>query len=133
MNRWKNKLINTLIHLPLDAQINPHISHILMLLSLLQLTASVTHPDLQMHLITKWFNPAFYSPLTAIVLTALVTFAYLSLLIIKIILTESDEVMVRPTMCMSYLGHVLAYLRAVCETILPCPLLVGCLRGMSQL
>ena len=84
MNDWANRLSNTLIHLPIDAQIHPYARYTLMAFSWLQIISSITHPHSQLYQSTYWSNPAFYSPVTALALTTFFTFSYIILLVIRV-------------------------------------------------
>ena len=57
MSGLKNKLVNTLIHLPLDGGVNPILGDFLAIFGVIQLTAVVTHPTAYLHIITAWADP----------------------------------------------------------------------------
>lgn len=57
MSKLKNRLTNTLAHLPLDAGVNPIFATFLAIFGTLQLTAVVTHSNAYIHIITAWTDP----------------------------------------------------------------------------
>ena len=133
MSKIKHKLTNTLIHLPIDSSPHPLLALLLTLLAVMQLIAAITHPKSQLHKVTSWTDPNVYiSSAFAVVSGTVLTVAYVVLLAVKLIATEKDEKLVQPTMCLRYLGTLLAYLKLICETVVIGPLLIGCLTEFDK-
>lgn len=115
MNKYKEKLINTLLHLPVDSQPHPLVVTVLTIIATLQLIGAITHPDAYIHKATSWSDPNIYiSSAFAAVSGTVLTLLYIGLLVARFAATEKDNALVQPGMCLRYLGVVLAYFRVVC-------------------
>ena len=109
------KITNTLIHLPIDARPHPAIALTMQIIALLQLISIIADPSSQLHTATFWTEPNNYLPpeFTLIAGTLLVV-VYIVLLSVRLSQAESDDILIRPTMCLKYLSTVLAYFRMAC-------------------
>ena len=115
MGKYQEKLINALIHLPIDYRPHPLFATLLTIFSLLQLIAAITHPKAYIHKATSWSDPNVYiSSAFAVVEGTMLTVIYVGLLIARFAATEKENALVEPGMCLRYLGVVLAYFKVVC-------------------
>ena len=92
MSTLKNKLINTLVRIPLDGGVNPIFGLCCGILGLFQLIAVLSDPDSSIHIATNWSDPNVYisSPFMVIFGTT-TTIIYSILVIIKFGTIEADE------------------------------------------
>lgn len=89
MNTLKNKLINTLIRIPLDGGVNPIFGLCCGILGLFQLIAALTDPDSSINIATNWSDPNVYISTTFMVIFgATCTLIYCTLVLIKFITIE---------------------------------------------
>ena len=133
MQNIRSKVINTLIHLPLDGGVHPAFGMVCGILGLFQLIAAITDSQAQLHQATSWSDPNVYiSTPFAVIEGSILTLTYVAVLFVRVFLAENGDNISRPGMNLRYLGVVLVYLRTVCETVVLGPFLIGCLKTFLE-
>ena len=89
MSKLKDKVANTLIHLPIDGGVNPFFGTFLGLFGAVPLTAVVTNGNATLHKITAWADPNnSISPEFAVIAGTTVSILYTLALLIRFCLTD---------------------------------------------
>ena len=88
MQSLKHKIMNTLIHLPLDGDVNPYFGLVLGISGLIQLTAVITHPSSLIKKATSWADPNTYlGPIFTVIAGTILTLLYIIPLGIRFAMT----------------------------------------------
>lgn len=75
-------------------------------------------------LITRWADPSTYlDPAFSIVLCLVIVIAFTLLIVAKLIITESDEMLVKPNTLKIYMGNILLHLQMLTKTTVLAPLI----------
>ena len=115
MSTLKNKLINTLVRIPLDGGINPIFGLSCGIIGLFQLIAALTDPDSSTHIATNWSDPNVYISTPFMVIFGVVsTLIYSVLVVIKFGTTDGDENITKTNTEFCLLSTLLAYMRVIC-------------------
>jgi hypothetical protein len=122
--RLTNKLINTICHIVIDGQAQEKYYLATHLIMLLQTLACIADPRSTLFLVLKWSDPSTYLPPSfSIVLTSAITLSFLLTLAAKLIITEPDEILLKPNTLKIYLGNLLLHLQMLCKTAVLSPLI----------
>jgi hypothetical protein len=124
MNKFTNKLINTICHIVIDGQAQEKYYLATHFIMLLQTLACIADPKSTLYLVVKWADPSTYLPPSfSIILTSAVIFSFLLTLTVKLIITEPDEMLVKPNTLKIYMGNLLLHLQMLCKTAVLSPLI----------
>lgn len=133
MRRLTNKLINTICHIVIDGQAQEKYYLATHLVMLLQTLACIADPRSTLYLVLKWADPSTYLPPSfSIVLTSAVTLSFLLALAAKLIITEPDEMLLKPNTLKIYMGNLLLHLQMLCKTAVLSPLIRSALLELQN-
>ena len=71
----------------------------------------------------KWADPStFLDPSFSIILCFVIIVSFFLLIVVKLIITEGDDMLVTPDIVQIYLGNLLLHLQMLCKTTVLSPL-----------
>ena len=124
MGRLANTLINTVCHIIIDGQAQEKFYLITHLVMLLQTIACIADPESLLFKIVQWADPSTYlDPAFSIVLCLVVIVLFSLFIVVKLAITEADEMLVKPNTLKIYLGNILLHLQMLCKTSVLAPLI----------
>jgi hypothetical protein len=116
--------INTVCHIIIDGQAQEKFYLIAHLIMLLQTIACIAHPQSLLFTLTRWADPSTYlDPAFSIVLCLVIVITFSLLIIAKLIITESDDMLVKPNTLQIYMGNILLHLQMLSKTAVLAPLI----------
>ena len=122
-----DKLLNTLVRLPLDGTVSPVFNQICTVIGLVQIVGALTDMRSYVWKMTMWTYPQLYISLPFTIITGTVlTLLYTLLIIVKLAGTDPNESIVRDNKKSDTFGTLIAYLRVIVEKIVFAPLIKGC-------
>lgn len=124
MSRLANTLINTVCHIIIDGQAQEKFYLITHLIMLLQTIACVADPDSVLFRMVQWADPSTYlDPAFSIVLCLVIIIIFSFFIVVKLIITEPDEMLVKPNTLKIYMGNILLHMQMLCKTSVLAPLI----------
>lgn len=124
--RFTNTLINTVCHIIIDGQAQEKFYIITHLIMLLQTIACIADPQSILFQLVRWADPSTYlDPAFSIVLCMVIVTLFSLLIVVKLLITESDEMLVKPNTLKIYMGNILLHMQMLCKTSVLAPLIRG--------
>jgi len=124
MRSFTNVLINTICHIIIDGKAKESFYILTHFIMLMQTIACIIDQDSTLYLIVKWFDPStFLAPAFSIVVGFCIILIFLILIMVKIMITEGDDMLVKPNTFKIYMGNLLLHIQMFCKTTLLSPLI----------
>ena len=129
----KDKLINTLIRLPLDGKVSPIFVQICTVIALVQLTGAVVDERSYVWKMTLWADPSVYiSTKFTVIFGTVLTLVYTILIAIKLIGMDPKENITKKNLDFDTLGTITSYVRVICENLLLAPFFKACINTFKD-
>ena len=124
MTRLANTLFNTVCHIIIDGHAQEKFYLITHLIMLLQTIACIADPESVLFKMVQWADPSTYlDPAFSIVLCLLIIVVFALLIVAKLLITEPDEMLVKPNTLKIYMGNILLHLQILSKTSVLAPLI----------
>lgn len=121
-----NTLINTVCHIIIDGQAQEKFYLITHLIMLLQTIACIADPNSVLFWLVHWADPSTYlAPAFSIIFCLIIVASFTLLIVAKILITEGDEMLVKPNTLKIYMGNILLHMQMLCKTTVLAPLIRG--------
>lgn len=119
-----NKLINTVCHIIIDGRAHEKFYLIAHVIMLLQTISCIADPESFLFMLVRWADPSTYlDPTFSIVLCLVIVITFSLLIVAKLLITEPDDMLVKPNTLKIYMGNILLHLQMLCETSVLAPLI----------
>jgi len=124
MGSFANVFINTICHIIIDGHAQEKYYLVTHFIMLLQTIACITDPSSTLYLIVQWADPStFLAPSFSIILCFVIIISFFLLIVVKLMITEGEDMLVRPNTLKIYLGNLLLHLQMLCKTTVLSPLI----------
>jgi len=124
MKSFTNVFINTICHIIIDGHAEEKYYLATHFIMLMQTIGCIADPSSNIYLIVKWTDPStFLDPSFSIVVCFSIIMSFLFLIVVKLIMTESGDILVKPNTLKIYMGNILLHLQMLCKTTVLSPLI----------
>jgi hypothetical protein len=122
--RLANTLINTVCHIIIDGRAHEKFYLITHVIMLLQTIACIADPESMLFMLVRWADPSTYlDPAFSIVICLVIVITFALLIVAKLLITEPDEMLLKPNTLKIYMGNILLHLQMLCKTSVLAPLI----------
>lgn len=122
--RLANTLINTVCHIIIDGRAHEKFYLITHVIMSLQTIACIADPESMLFMLVRWADPSTYlDPAFSIVICLVIVITFALLIVAKLLITEPDEMLLKPNTLKIYMGNILLHLQMLCKTSVLSPLI----------